>query len=95
MIVTVLWDSCLGVVFKRNVDFRKLGSWAVVTGATDGIGLAYAKQLAQKKINIVLISRNEDKLRMCAKEIEATYRVKTRIVQVRHYYFILKKAGAS
>ena len=36
--------------------------WAVVTGATDGIGYEFARQLAQKGYNIVMISRNPEKL---------------------------------
>ncbi len=37
------------VYFLRpGKDLKRLGSWAVVTGATDGIGLAYSKQLAKK-----------------------------------------------
>lgn len=41
----------------------------VVTGATDGIGKEYAKQLAKRGINIVLIARNESKLIDVSKEI--------------------------
>lgn len=41
----------------------------VVTGSTDGIGKEYAKQLAQRGINIVLIARNESKLIDVSKEI--------------------------
>lgn len=41
----------------------------VVTGSTDGIGKAYATQLALKGFNIVLISRNPQKLSEVAKEI--------------------------
>ena len=41
----------------------------VVTGATDGIGWAYSKQLAKRGINIVLISRNRDKLNNHAQEL--------------------------
>lgn len=33
-----------------------------MTGSTDGIGKAYAKELATRGINLVLISRNNDKL---------------------------------
>lgn len=41
----------------------------MVTGSTDGIGKEYAKQLAQRGINIVLIARNETKLIATAREI--------------------------
>lgn len=41
----------------------------VVTGATDGIGKSYAKQLAQQGFNIVLVSRTQAKLEAVAAEI--------------------------
>ncbi|CEF65524.1 Estradiol 17-beta-dehydrogenase 12 [Strongyloides ratti] len=50
---------------------KKAGArWAVVTGSTDGIGKAYAIQLAKKGFNIVLISRNPTKLQDVKHEIE-------------------------
>ena len=42
----------------------------VVTGATDGIGLAFANKLAKKGINILLVSRTQSKLDASAKEIK-------------------------
>ncbi|CAG2171876.1 unnamed protein product, partial [Oppiella nova] len=36
--------------------------WAVITGATDGIGLAYAHELALRQYNLLLISRSQEKL---------------------------------
>ena len=47
---------------SRNLYKRYSGGYVVVTGATNGIGLEYAKQFAQKGFNLVLISRNSDKL---------------------------------
>ncbi|XP_047463231.1 hydroxysteroid (20-beta) dehydrogenase 2 [Mugil cephalus] len=64
-----------------RVDLRKHGQWAVVTGATSGIGKAYAMELARRGLDIVLISRCADKLQMVAKEIEEEYGRKTRTVQ--------------
>lgn len=60
---------------------RKFGSWAVVTGSTDGIGKAYAKELAKRGINIVLIARSKEKLINCAQEIENEFRVETKWIQ--------------
>ncbi|KAL3070975.1 hypothetical protein niasHS_016173 [Heterodera schachtii] len=44
--------------------------WAVVTGASDGIGKEYAKQLANKGFNLMLISRSADKLKAVKEEIQ-------------------------
>lgn len=41
----------------------------VVTGGSDGIGKAYAQELARKGLNIVLIARNQEKMRKVASEI--------------------------
>src|SRR3712207_8615590 len=43
--------------------------------ATDGIGRAYAEELASRGLNIVLISRNQEKLQMVAEDIADTYKV--------------------
>jgi 17beta-estradiol 17-dehydrogenase / very-long-chain 3-oxoacyl-CoA reductase len=51
----------------------KKGSWAVVTGASDGIGLEFALQLAKAGFNIVLVARNNEKLFTVAAQIDAQY----------------------
>ncbi|KAM8940313.1 very-long-chain 3-oxoacyl-CoA reductase [Pelodytes ibericus] len=57
-----------------------IGRWAVVTGATDGIGKAYAIELARRRMNIVLISRSPEKLDEVAKEIKEKFSVETKII---------------
>lgn len=44
-------------------------SCTVVTGATDGIGRAYAVELAKRGINVALISRTQEKLIKVATDI--------------------------
>ncbi|XP_044130952.1 very-long-chain 3-oxoacyl-CoA reductase-like isoform X3 [Bufo gargarizans] len=61
---------------------KKYGGWAVVTGATDGIGKSYAKELARRGFDVVLISRNAEKLQKVAQEIEKESRRKTKIIPV-------------
>lgn len=56
-------------MFGIKLNLKKFGEWAVVTGATDGIGKAIAKQLAKRGLNLVLISRSEDKLKAAAEEL--------------------------
>ncbi len=41
----------------------------MVTGSTDGIGKAYAFELAKKGLKIILVSRNNEKLEQVATEI--------------------------
>ncbi|KOS20449.1 Very-long-chain 3-oxoacyl-CoA reductase [Escovopsis weberi] len=53
--------------------YGKPGTWAVITGASDGLGKEYAVQLAAKGFNLVLVSRTLSKLETLAKEIEVKY----------------------
>ncbi|XP_060860334.1 very-long-chain 3-oxoacyl-CoA reductase-like [Metopolophium dirhodum] len=58
---------------RGTVDFVKCGKWAVVTGATDGLGKAYARQLAGRGMDVVLVSRTQAKLEATAEEIRAEH----------------------
>ncbi|KAM5171239.1 LOW QUALITY PROTEIN: very-long-chain 3-oxoacyl-CoA reductase-like [Mantella aurantiaca] len=62
-------------------DLTKYGGWAVITGATDGIGKCYAKELAKMGFNVVLISRTLEKLQKVAAEIEQQSGCKAKIIQ--------------
>lgn len=64
-------------------DYKKrFGLWAVVTGSSEGIGLAYAKELARRGLNVILISRGESKLYKAAKDIEEQFEVETHAIAV-------------
>lgn len=64
-----------------RADFvKQYGRWAVVTGSTAGVGKAYAEELANRGINIILISRSKKKLEAVAKEIAETYKVETAVI---------------
>lgn len=59
------------------------GDWALVTGATDGIGKAYAFALAKRGLNIILVSRTPFKLQNVAADIESKYKgIRTKIIDV-------------
>jgi len=66
----------------QNIEQAKKEPWALVTGATDGIGKAYAEELAARKFNIILLSRTQSKLEEVQKEIESQFKVKVQILAV-------------
>ena len=54
--------------------------YAVVTGASAGIGADIAKELAQKHFNLVLIARREDKLRQLANSLSQHFGIDARVL---------------
>ncbi|XP_028654032.1 very-long-chain 3-oxoacyl-CoA reductase-B-like [Erpetoichthys calabaricus] len=82
----LLWNIWCGFRFYIlsmvwKTDLKPFGKWAVVTGATAGIGEAYAHELARRGLNIVLISRNMKKLKNVAAEIKRQHNRDTQIIQ--------------
>jgi short-subunit dehydrogenase len=61
---------------------ERYGEWAVVTGASAGIGAAFARALAHEGVSCVLAARREDRLKELAAELERDHGVSTRIVAV-------------
>jgi short-subunit dehydrogenase len=64
--------------------------WALVTGASAGIGAEFSRQLAAKGYQLVLVARREDRLRAVAEELKSTYDADSLILT-----FDLTKTGAS
>jgi 3-oxoacyl-[acyl-carrier protein] reductase len=54
-----------------SVNYEIENRVAIITGASSGIGFAAAKGLALQGVNLILVSRNEDKLKHAQKEIQA------------------------
>ena len=59
---------------------EKYGPWALVTGASAGLGEAFAKHLAAEGINVVLVARRETRLRALAADLKQSASVETRVV---------------
>jgi short-subunit dehydrogenase len=59
---------------------RPYGPWAVVTGASDGIGRAFASHAAAGGLDVVLVARREVSLRALADELTAMHGVETRVI---------------
>ncbi|KAM3867456.1 17-beta-hydroxysteroid dehydrogenase type 3 [Diretmus argenteus] len=60
--------------------FTSKGEWAVVTGGSDGIGKAYAFELARQGMDVVILSRTKEKLDRVAKEIGETTGQKVKVI---------------
>lgn len=61
-------------------DFTRYGPWALVTGASSGLGAEYARQLAGKGLNVILVARRQDRLETLAAELESGHRIQTRVI---------------
>ena len=59
-------------------------SWALVTGATVGIGESFTRLLAKNGYNIVLVARDLPRLQERAKSLESTFGIATRLSELSH-----------
>lgn len=59
---------------------KKYGSWALVTGASSGIGKAISEQLAAQNINIVAVARSEKNLQQLKQRLEDQYRIQVMVL---------------
>ena len=53
------------------------GNAALITGASAGLGLEYAKLFAADGFDVVLVARRRDRLEALAKELEGKHRVRS------------------
>lgn len=63
-----------------NTFLRRYGPWALVAGASDGIGESFALDLARRGLNVVLVARREAVLADVAARIRTEFGVETRTV---------------
>src|SRR5437667_1976421 len=65
---------------RAALDKERFGPWALVTGASSGIGREFARQIAASGINIVLVARRQDLLEEVGVEFSKRYGVDHRVV---------------
>src|ERR1700739_1595607 len=65
---------------RAALDKQRFGPWALVTGASSGIGKECARQIAASGINIVLVARRENLLKEAGVEFSKRYGVEHRVV---------------
>jgi short-subunit dehydrogenase len=64
-----------------NADLRaRYGGWALVTGASSGIGEAFAEALAERGFPLVLVARRRDRMEALAERLAKAHGVETLVV---------------
>ncbi|OMJ83003.1 hypothetical protein SteCoe_16154 [Stentor coeruleus] len=79
-----LFFSALNIVksilSSNNLSAYGKGSWALITGCTDGIGEGFTETLAKQGFNIIQVSRNPEKLKNQAQDLKAKYGIKVKSI---------------
>lgn len=76
--------ECSSIRLNEHSQLRTFGqpskTWALVTGASDGIGKEFALQLSRAGYSTLLVSRTASKLDALAAEIKSKYNTSTKIL---------------
>jgi len=63
------------------LDFtERYGDWALITGASSGIGEEFARRLAARGLHVILVARREERLQKLAEEVRSAYGVEALVV---------------
>jgi len=66
-----------------STDFANyFGPWALIAGASEGLGEAFAHEIAKKGINIILVARRKELMEKLSQQLRQEYNVKTKIIQL-------------
>lgn len=76
--------------YEGDAFTDRFGPWAVIAGGSDGIGSAFAGELASRGLNLALIARDESKLAATAAKVRDRYGV-----EVRHASIDLTRADVA
>jgi len=65
---------------EKTIDNRRFGPWALITGASSGIGKEFARQIAASGINLLLVARREDVLREVGAKLTGDFGIGHRVL---------------
>ena len=70
-----IWRRVLGPFLVGELKWKEMGSWAVIAGASYGIGAEYARELAKRGMNVFIIGHDEAGLKDVEMSIKKKYPV--------------------
>jgi hypothetical protein len=73
-------QSASPLTAKQQQWRSQYGPWAMVTGASDGIGREFARELAQGGLNLILVARRRPLLQQLADELTRQHRIETQVI---------------
>ena len=65
---------------KIAIDTKKFGPWAIVTGASSGIGKEFARQLASAGLNLVLVARRQSLLEDLSQNLSREFKIQCKVI---------------
>jgi hypothetical protein len=80
VLALALWNAREAFAATRPALRNTCGEWALVTGASSGIGAEFARALAREGLSVVLVARRAERLEALATEIADATGVDTRVV---------------
>ncbi len=63
-----------------NSNYSYAGKWALITGASAGLGVEFARRLAERGAHVILVARREEKLRRLAQAIREHHGVEAEVI---------------
>src|SRR5271156_5941085 len=65
---------------RTQIDKQRFGPWAVITGASSGIGKEFARQIAASELHVALVARREPLPRAVGAECTRAFGVQHRVI---------------
>jgi short-subunit dehydrogenase len=71
----------MGLAVGQHRFTDRYGTWALIAGASEGLGAAFARQLAGRRVNLALVARRREPLEELAKELRGAFDIEVRCIE--------------